>query len=166
MTIKPDGVRTVEFCETCGSIMPASGGNGGGPIEPVETASAPDDLPAFVIKRPEAVILTKEVAQEIGLALYKLIYKKGCPRRKVVNRLHHEVDVRIDEGLLLREADFSLIDFTEDYLDEAFTDDPSYRWLSAFAKRCDERGVRQAPEADLYERFARLDLAMRALGLI
>lgn len=123
-----------------------------------------DGLPTVVYRAPQAVILDAEYARDIGIALLYVQRKMRWPRRKLVNRLHNGVDVRIDEGLILRDTDSSVIDFHDDYLDETLKNDPSFRWVSSFASAC-ERQLKNAPRASMYERLSRLDLALRAVGL-
>lgn len=117
----------------------------------------------FVFKAPPAAVLTIETANEIGCALHRLIKEHKWPRRKVLNQLHHQTDLCIDRGLLLREADGEVLDFHENYLDQTFGEDGHYGWISSFANAA-KRGLKKAPSKRLYERLARLQVVLRALG--
>ncbi|MEM6549834.1 MAG: hypothetical protein AAF713_19100 [Pseudomonadota bacterium] len=166
MSIPKDGNTEFCLCPTCGQALQVSG-QSGGPVAPTGGGLGSDDVPGSVLKALLAVILTRGWARSIGLALYQLVYVRGIPRAKLVDWLHHQVDLQIDQGLMiLREVDFSVMDFHDDYLDEIFGDDPSFYWVSSFAKRCQEHVLKRWPRSTLYERLARLDLALRAVSLL
>lgn len=130
----------------------------------IDHKSVPQEEPGFQLLAPEATVLEKEYAEGIGHAIGHLLWVEKWPRRKLLNKLHHRVDMKIDQGLQLLTCDFERIDFHEDYLDETMPKEPTHKWLLEFARGC-QRGRNKAPAKHLYRRLSRLDLALRSTGL-
>ena len=130
----------------------------------IDHRSVPQEEPGFQILAPDVTVMTEAYAEGIGHAIGHLLWVEKWPRRKLLNRLHHRVDVKIDQGLQLFTADFDVIDFHDSYLDETMPKEPTHKWLLDFARQC-ERGLSRAPSDDLYDRLSRIDLCLRSAGL-
>ena len=130
----------------------------------IDHRSVPQEEPGFQLLAPEATVLEKDYAEGIGRAIGHLLWVKKWPRRKLLNNLHHLVDVKIDQGLQLLTCDFDRIDFHDSYLDETMPKEPTHKWLLDYARLC-QHGLKKAPSNRLYDRLARIDLALRSAGL-
>ncbi|MEM6758170.1 MAG: hypothetical protein AAF601_01690 [Pseudomonadota bacterium] len=130
----------------------------------IDEKSVAQEEPGFQLLAPEATVLQIAYAEGIGNAIARLLWEQKWPRRKVLNRLHHRVDIKIDQGLQLLTSDFNIIDFHDEYLHETMPKEPTDKWLLDFALQC-ERGLSKAPAKRLYTRLARFDLALRSAGL-
>ena len=130
----------------------------------IDQRSIPQEEPGFQLLAPEATVLEIEYAMGIGRAIGHLLWAEEWPRRRFLNRLHHRVDLKIDQGLQLLTCDFDRIDFHDSYLDETMPKEPTHKWLLDYARLCD-RGLRQVPRKHLYDRLSRIDLALRSTGL-
>jgi hypothetical protein len=102
-------------------------------------------------------------AEKVGIQLFEL----GWPRRKVINRLQLRLDFFLDAGGVYKDWTGDIFPIHEDILEQTFKNDPGYKWLSDFPKKCKLYGLKQSPSELVQKRLQIIDVALKtpAIGL-
>ncbi|WP_299628355.1 hypothetical protein [uncultured Tateyamaria sp.] len=109
-----------------------------------------------LIALPLSVLEIPENARAIGIAMGDLSW----PRRKVVDRLQLRYEYFLDAGHQFRTYDGDVFDVGKDRLDGLFND-PGYKWLSEFPKRCRRGALGKAPARSIQMRLQMIELGLR-----
>lgn len=120
-------------------------------------------LPQVIEVKQPSIYEIPQNAERVGIQLYEL----GWPRRKITNRLQLRLDCFLDAGGVYKDWNGDLFPIHEDSLEQTFKNDPGYKWLSDFPKRCKLHGLKQSPSELVQKRLQIIDAALQtpALGL-
>ncbi|TLP43448.1 hypothetical protein FDK21_18020 [Cohaesibacter sp. CAU 1516] len=118
----------------------------------------PTEGSGFIEMHDVRVYNNKRNAEAVGCLLYDL----GLSRRSIIDELQSRLDYFVYAGGTIVDMMGKEIVIHEDYLEEVFGDDPGYKWLSDFPRKCKLHGLKQAPSKDLQKRLQRLHVALKA----
>lgn len=109
-----------------------------------------------LIALPLSALGIPENARTIGIALAD----KKWPRRSVVNRMELRFAYFLDAGHEYRDYDGNLFPVIEGVLENLFND-PGYKWMSEFPRRCQRGQLVKAPTEIVQLRLQLIDLGLR-----
>ncbi len=118
--------------------------------------SAQDRIPPVLAALPLPAFALRQNAQSVGLALAE----QAWTRRNVVNLVQLRFEYFLDAGGLFHDYYGELFDVSENRLDDLFND-PSYKWLSEFPRRCKAGPLLKSPSMIVQQRLQILELGLR-----
>ena len=122
-----------------------------------------DDAQKIIEVNKPSIYEIPRNAENVGIQLHDL----GWPRRKIVDRLQLRLDYFLDAGGIYKDWNGDIFPIHEDSIERTFRNDPGYKWLSDFPKKCQLYGLKQSPSALVQKRLQIIDLALKtpAFGL-
>ena len=125
--------------------------------QPLDEVLSVNQVAKVIELYPRVIYEIPQNAEQVGKAIYDL----GWPRRKIVDRFQLRLEYYLDAGGVYRDHDGEIFSINKDSIEKTFGDDPGYKWLSEYPKRCEKKDLKQAPSGLIQLRLQILDLALR-----